>query len=71
MNRFGQKLRALREYYELSYRRLGAELEIDHTHLAKIEAGRALPSFELIVKIANYFEVTFDELMDDEIDLKL
>ena len=71
MNRFGQKLRALREHYDLSYRRLGAELDIDHTHLAKIEAGRALPSFELIIKIAKYFDVSFDELLDDEIDLKL
>jgi len=71
MPRFGQKLRALREYYELSYRQLGAALNYNHSHFAKIESGERMPSYELVVKIAKYFEVSFDELMDDDIELKL
>ena len=71
MKRFGEKLRALREYYGLSYRQLGAELGYDNSHFVKIESGRGMPSAELIVKIAKYFEVSFDELMDDEVELDL
>lgn len=71
MSRFGAKLRMLREHYGLSYRQLAAELGYDHTTFSKIEAGRAFPSFELILKIANYFEVSFDELLDDNVELDL
>jgi len=71
MPKFSEKLRALREHYGLSYRQLGAELGYDHTTFSKIESGDRLPSYELIVKIAEYFEVSFDELMDDKIELDL
>ena len=71
MPKFGKKLRALREYYGLSYRQLGAELGYNNSHFAKIESGERMPSYELVVKIAKYFEVSFDELMDDDVELKL
>jgi len=71
MKRFGEKLRALREYYGLSYRQLGAELGYDHTSFSRIESGRGMPSVELLYKIGIYFEVSFDELLDDSVDLKL
>jgi transcriptional regulator with XRE-family HTH domain len=71
MKRFGEKLRALREYYGLSYRQLEAELGVARSHLANIESGQRKPSADLIVAIANYFEVSFDELLDDEVELDL
>ena len=71
MSRFGEKLRVLREHYSLSYRQLAAELGYDHTTFSKIEAGRAFPSFELLLKLVNYFEVSYDELLDDEVELDL
>jgi transcriptional regulator with XRE-family HTH domain len=71
MPRFGEKLHALREHYGLSYRQLGAELGYDHTTFSKIESGARMPSYELIIKIAHYFEVSFDELLDDARELRL
>ena len=71
MQRFGEKLRTLRQHYELSYRKLAAELGVYNTHLANIEHGRRMPSVQLVVKIAEYFEVSFDELMDDNVELDL
>ena len=69
MQRFGEKLRKLREKEGLSYRQLAVELEHARSHLARIEAGTSMPSVQLVVKIAEYFEVSFDELMDDEVEL--
>ena len=71
MKRFGEKLRALREEYGFSYRKLGAEIGIAHNHILNIEAGHRKPSLDLVIKIAEYFEVSFDELLDDSVDLKL
>jgi transcriptional regulator with XRE-family HTH domain len=69
MQRFGEKLRKLRLKYGLSYRQLGAELEIAFTHLANIENGSKYPSPDLIIRIADYFEVSTDRLMRDELDV--
>jgi len=71
MKRFGEKLRALREYYGLSYRQLGAELGYDHTSFSRIESGRGMPSVELLYKIGIYFEVSFDDLLRDDRELRL
>jgi transcriptional regulator with XRE-family HTH domain len=70
MKRFGEKLRTLRERRGLSYRRLGAELGYSYAHFARIEAGHTMPSAQLIVAIAEYFGVSFDELMDDKLELR-
>jgi len=71
MKRFGEKLRMLREHYGLSYRQLAAELEVAHGHLAGIESGATRPSVDLILRIAAYFEVSLDDLMLDERNLRL
>lgn len=69
MQRFGEKLRRLREQQGLSYRQLASELGVTHAHIAGIEAGKHNPSAELVFKIARYFEVLADHLMDDELEV--
>ncbi|HNP87515.1 MAG TPA: helix-turn-helix transcriptional regulator [Kouleothrix sp.] len=69
MQRFGEKLRTLRERAGLSYRQLAVQLGVAHSHLAGLEAGSHQPSAELILKIAKFFQVTTDQLMDDAREL--
>lgn len=69
MRRFGEKLRTLRTQRGLSYRQLASMLETSHSHLLRIETGEHKPSVVLILKIAQLFEVSFDQLMNDEIEL--
>lgn len=69
MKRFGEKLRALRLKHGLSYNQLAAELDSSRSHLSNIEGGTKYPSPELILKIADYFEVTADQLMRDELEV--
>ncbi len=71
MKRFGEKLRKLRQKQGLTVRTLAAIFEMkSHSHIADMENGRSLPSVELLVKIADYFGVTTDQLLrdDQEID---
>lgn len=70
MQRFGEKLRTLRTRRGLSVRALARELGYaTHSYISDIEAGRTIPRVEFIVKIADFFQVTLDQVVRDEIDL--
>ncbi len=70
MERFGEKLRTLRERREMSLRKLASELGFSaHGHIAQIERGTRKPSADLVVRIARLFEVSTDQLMLDEFEL--
>ncbi len=69
MKKFGEKLRALRNQRGLSYRQLASMLETSHSHIINIETGKHKPSVDLIVRIVQFFSVSFDQLMNDDIEL--
>jgi transcriptional regulator with XRE-family HTH domain len=69
MERFGEKLSALRKKQGLTLRQLGEMLGVYHTYVSQIEKGKKMPNALMILKIADIFEVSTDQLMRDEIDL--
>jgi transcriptional regulator with XRE-family HTH domain len=70
IQRFGEKVRALRKQRGLSLRALATELGLaTHSHLDRIEAGENKPSADLILKIADYFGICIDKLMRDELEI--
>ena len=65
-----RKVRALRKQNDLSLRQLASEIELaTHSHLDRIEKGESYPSAELILKIADFFDVSIDLLMRDHVEL--
>ncbi|MFN8488376.1 MAG: helix-turn-helix transcriptional regulator [Caldilineaceae bacterium] len=71
MKRFGEKLRRLRQGRSLTMRELASHLDIQsHSHFVDMENGRSLPSIELLVKIADYFGVTTDQLLRDDQEIE-
>ncbi len=70
MKRVGEKLRFLRQKRGVSLRELASKLGFSsHAHLARIERGEKKPSAELALKIARFFGVSADQLIDDELEL--
>ena len=70
MQRFGEKVHILRTRRGLSLRKLASMLGLaTHSHLDRIEKGENKPSADLILKIADFFGVTTDQLMRDELEL--
>ena len=69
MQRFGEKLRTLRQKRSLSLRQLGDLLGVYHNHVAQLESGKRIPNAAMILKIADIFGVSTDVLMRDELDL--
>jgi transcriptional regulator with XRE-family HTH domain len=69
MERFGAKLHQLRTRQGLTLAELGNLLGVHNTFVSQLEKGRKLPNAEMILKVANTFNVTTDQLMRDELNL--
>lgn len=41
----------------------------DHTYLSRVETGRKKPSMELVITIAQMFDVTTDQLLIDNLEI--
>ena len=63
MNKFAERLIELRVQGGLSQRDLSKEIFIAQPTIANWEAGRREPSFNKLIKIAEYFDVTTDYLL--------
>lgn len=70
MQRFGEKLRTLRQRSGMTMRELAEKLGLStHGYIGDLESGRRQPSLELALKIAELFGVTVDQLARDDLDL--
>ena len=63
MNTFNQKLKELREENKLLQKQLAAELGVSQVTIARWETRTREPSFDDLIKIAKYFNVTTDYLL--------
>ncbi|NJN66179.1 MAG: helix-turn-helix transcriptional regulator [Chloroflexaceae bacterium] len=69
MKRFGEKLRILRQRRGMSLQELAEVLGFSKTHTHRLEQGQKKPHADLLLQIAEYFEVSLDDLMRDERDV--
>lgn len=63
MEDLSANLRALRARSDMSQDELAGALHVDRQTVSNWENGNNAPSFGLMVKIADYFGVTLDELV--------
>ena len=69
MNRFGEKLGTLRERQGVSLKQLGDKIGVSKSYIWKLEQGKRMPNVVMVIKIANIFGVTTDQLVRDELEL--
>jgi len=69
MKKFGEKLRLLRRRQGITLTQLGDMLDVSYSYIGKMERGERIPNAAMITKIAQLFKISFDQLMNDEIDL--
>lgn len=65
---FSTKLRKLRKKNGLTQLELSEKLGIGQSTIGMYESNIRKPSYEVIKKIANYFNVTVDYLINDDIE---
>lgn len=66
MQSFGERIQAMRLERNLSQSELAKELEIHQTTISGIERNERLPSPELLMRFARFFDVPLDKLLDPQ-----
>lgn len=61
-----QKLKALREKKEMSQAELASVLDVAQQTVASWEKSKSSPNYDLLQKIADFFNVSTDELLGRE-----
>lgn len=69
MDRIGEKLKTLRLRHGLTTRQLADHLQTTHSQISRIENGLRQPTGDLIISVADFFNVSLDQLMRDDLDL--
>jgi len=63
MKIFGERIRALRESMNFSQVKFAETFGIGQSSVVRYEKGEASPSLELLVNIADYFDVSLDYIL--------
>ncbi len=62
---FGEKLKYLREYQHIDQKEMAAKLGISQSTYSRYELGQTAPSIDSLKKIANFFNVPIDYLLEN------
>lgn len=62
---FGKNLRTERRKRDITQKELAEAIGKEQSTIARIESGKKNPSFETLVDIAKYLDVSFDCLLRD------
>lgn len=64
MINLGQKLKELRKSDNLTQQQLADKLQISRVNYTRYETNAVRPDYEVLIKIAVYFDISLDELFD-------
>jgi len=70
MQDFATKLRTLRERRGLLQKEIAAEMGFSVAHISYLETGKRKPTGEVALRLAKFFGVSTDVLLDDERELE-
>jgi transcriptional regulator with XRE-family HTH domain len=71
MDKFGEKIKALRTRRGTTLKELAAALGLSaHGYISELEGGKKTPTVELVIKIAEFFNVSTDELLKDDLKVQ-
>ena len=63
MKIFGERIRSLRESMNYSQMKFAQIFELGQSSVVRYEKGEASPALELLVKIADYYDVSLDYIL--------
>lgn len=65
-DKLGSNIRCLRKRNKLTQRELGEKLGLKHNTVADYESGANKPSISSLITMSKLFDVTIDELVDNQ-----
>lgn len=71
IHRFGEKLHTLRIRRGMTLQQLAHALGLSaHGYISELESGKKIPTTEFVLRVAHLFDITTDELLKDELDIR-
>lgn len=71
MQKFGEKLRKLRNTHGMTLKELAVQLGLNaHGYISEIESGKKKPTVDFVVNVARLFHVSTDQLLKDELEVE-
>ncbi len=71
MNRFGEKLKKLREQKGLTMKEMADQLDLKaHGYISELESSKKYPTVFLVLKVSYLFGISTDVLLKDELDFE-
>lgn len=67
--KIGKKIQAIRKSYGYTQEMLAEIVEVSARYISEIEQDRAKPSYEVLVKICNIFNVSMDEIFNEYLNI--
>lgn len=68
--KIGKKIQAIRKSNGYTQERLAEETEVSARYISDVEQDRAKPSYEVLVKICNIFDVGLDQIFSEYLKIK-
>ena len=68
MIQIGKKLKELRLAENLTQQQLADELKISRVSYTRYEKGSVRPDYETLIKIADYYDISLDEIFNRKTD---
>ena len=68
--KIGGNLQAIRKSNGYTQEKLAEKIEVSVRYISDIEQDRAKPSYEILIRICNLFEVTLDEIFSEYLNVK-
>ncbi len=69
--RFGERLHSLRLKGGMTLLELAASLGLSaHGYISELESGKKQPTIGLVLRVAELFDVSTDELLKDDLEIK-
>lgn len=66
MNFFGQRLKELRTEKKISQKQIATEINFSQSVLCDWENGKAEPTINAVIAVADYFKISIDDLVGRE-----
>ncbi|MBO5849989.1 MAG: helix-turn-helix transcriptional regulator [Paludibacteraceae bacterium] len=63
--KFGKRLNEIRNQQGVSIQKLSDILDVSRNFITQLEKGDKYPSLAILISIANYFEISTDDLLRD------
>lgn len=68
MSVFAERLTRLREDRDLQQKQLAKILNVSNSCISQYESGESMPGYDIMLRISQYFGVSVDYLLGNEVD---